>query len=496
MSVWERRIDDLEDVVVLDAPDAADVDLELSTPVVEPARLRISLRHRLFLLDVLVLTAVWGSVLLLPTFRPVDVLATVAAVAAGFLCARAQGLYTTWVNSMRVVVLSRIMWTAAVAGFAVWVTYLWRDYGRGDASTAVIGAFFTVGAMALGRTLFDRWLGRHRSEDRFCREVLLVGDAVDVDVLNSFLADHRELGYRVVGWAGPDDGTGDPARLGDVADSLACIRESGASGALVLSAGLNRTEVNDVTRELVDSGVHVHVWSGLAGINYRRLVTVPVGREPFVHVAPLTISRPQLVGKRVTDIVLASLALLVLSPVLVVSALLIKKHDRGPVFFKQIRVGQHGREIVVHKLRTMVVDAEAKLADLQADNARSGPLFKMARDPRITPIGHFLRRTSIDELPQLIDVLRGDLSLVGPRPALPAEVAQFDDQLLGRLKVRPGITGLWQVEGRDKPSFDVYRRLDLFYVENWSLALDIAILLDSVPAVLGRGLHGSDDDAA
>jgi lipopolysaccharide/colanic/teichoic acid biosynthesis glycosyltransferase len=140
----------------------------------------------------------------------------------------------------------------------------------------------------------------------------------------------------------------------------------------------------------------------------------------------------------------------------------------------------------------MVVDAEAKLAELQAANERSGPLFKMTRDPRITPIGHFLRRTSIDELPQLLDVLRGDLSLVGPRPALPAEVAEFDEQLLGRLKVRPGITGLWQVEGRDKASFDVYRRLDLFYVENWSFALDVAILLDSVPAVLGRGLRSSD----
>jgi exopolysaccharide biosynthesis polyprenyl glycosylphosphotransferase len=495
MSVWERRIDDLEDVVVLDGPDAADA---IAPAGVETApRLRISLRHRLFLLDVLILTAVWTSVLALPgPTRQVDLIATVAAVAAAFLSARAQGLYTTWVNSMRVVVLSRIMWSAAVAGFACWVAYLWRDYGRGDASTAVIGALVTVPALFVGRAMFDRWLARHRTEDRYCRHVLLVGAADDVDVLTSFLADHPELGYRVVGWVGPDDGTQDPSRLGAVTDALARIDATGASGALVLSAGLNRTEVNDVTRELVDSGVHVHVWSGLAGINYRRLVTVPVGREPFVHVAPVTISRPQLVGKRVTDIVVASLTLLLLSPVLLVSALLIKRHDGGPVFFRQVRVGQHGREIVVHKLRTMVVDAEAKLAELQTDNDRSGPLFKMARDPRITPVGHFLRRTSIDELPQLFDVLRGELSLVGPRPALPAEVAQFDDQLLGRLRVRPGITGLWQVEGRDKPSFDVYRRLDLFYVENWSLALDIAILLDSVPAVLSRGFRPGEDAAA
>lgn len=504
MSVWERRIDDLDEVV-LDptlAPSVPDVEPAAgATPTGDrpPADIEggLPLRYRLYLLDILVLSAVWAPVLILPgPARSVDLVATAVAVLAGFFSARAQGLYTTLVNSMRVVVLSRIMWTAAIAGFACWVTYLWRDYGRGDASTAALGGILTVPAMALGRTLFDRWLGHHRNQGRYCRRVLLVGDATDVDILTTFLGDHPELGYRIVGWVGPDDGTKDPERLGDVTDALTRIREHGASGALVLAAGLSRNEVNDVTRELVDSAVHVHVWSGLAGINYRRLVTVPVGREPFVHVAPVTISRPQLVGKRITDVVLASLTLLITSPILVAAAIAIKKHDRGPVFFRQVRVGQHGQEIVVHKLRTMVVDAEAKLADLQDDNARSGPLFKMARDPRITPIGHFLRRTSLDELPQLLDVLRGDLSLVGPRPALPTEVAQFDEELLGRLKVRPGITGLWQVEGRDKPSFDVYRRLDLFYVENWSLALDIAILLDSVPAVLSRGFSADEDAAA
>ena len=166
------------------------------------------------------------------------------------------------------------------------------------------------------------------------------------------------------------------------------------------------------------------------------------------------------------------------------------------MLFRQTRIGQHGQPITIYKLRTMVVDAEDRLAEVVRPTNERGRArcSRWTRDPRVTPIGDLLRRTSIDELPQLLNVLRGDLSLVGPRPALPAEVAQFDDQLLGRLKVRPGITGLWQVEGRDKPSFDVYRRLDLFYVENWSLALDIAILLDSVPAVLARGLKADPDD--
>ena len=134
----------------------------------------------------------------------------------------------------------------------------------------------------------------------------------------------------------------------------------------------------------------------------------------------------------------------------------------------------------------MVEDAEEQLVDLSVENERTGPLFKLERDPRRTKVGRVLERTSIDELPQLINVLRGEMSLVGPRPALPQEVEQFDDELLGRQDVTPGITGLWQVEGRDNPEFEVYRRLDLFYVENWSVGLDLAIMLGTAQAVLGR----------
>jgi lipopolysaccharide/colanic/teichoic acid biosynthesis glycosyltransferase len=156
------------------------------------------------------------------------------------------------------------------------------------------------------------------------------------------------------------------------------------------------------------------------------------------------------------------------------------------VFFKQVRIGRHGRPFIVYKFRTMVVDAEARLKELEQENARSGPLFKMTRDPRITRVGKFLRDSSLDELPQLFNVLRGEMSLVGPRPALPSEVAQFDPELRDRLKVKSGLTGLWQVEARDNPSFDAYRRLDLYYVENWSVSLDLIILLATVEQVVAR----------
>jgi lipopolysaccharide/colanic/teichoic acid biosynthesis glycosyltransferase len=182
-----------------------------------------------------------------------------------------------------------------------------------------------------------------------------------------------------------------------------------------------------------------------------------------------------------------------------VIALMIKLSDKGPVFFKQVRVGLNGEEFKVLKFRTMVVDAEAKLLELQQTNERSGPLFKMDRDPRITRVGRLLRETSLDELPQLFNVFKGEMSLVGPRPALPSEVAQFDQRLLERTKVPPGITGLWQSEARDNPSFTAYRRLDLFYVDNWSVTLDLVILLATAEQVLAKGLRslrGSRSSAA
>ena len=188
---------------------------------------------------------------------------------------------------------------------------------------------------------------------------------------------------------------------------------------------------------------------------------------------------------RTIGVLLALLA----APVLAACALAIKLSDKGPVFFSQQRVGQDGKPFTILKLRTMVVDAEERLADLMEKNQREGVLFKLSDDPRVTKIGRILRATSLDELPQLINVARGDMSLVGPRPALPLEVAQFDEELLARQRVRPGITGLWQVEARDSASFQAYQRLDLFYVENWSVSLDLAILLSTVQTVASRGIR-------
>jgi exopolysaccharide biosynthesis polyprenyl glycosylphosphotransferase len=194
-----------------------------------------------------------------------------------------------------------------------------------------------------------------------------------------------------------------------------------------------------------------------------------------------------LIVKRLIDVVGAGVGLVVLSPLLLYAALAIRLRDGGPVLFRQERVGLHGRPFTMLKFRTMVVDAEERLDEVSHMNERNGAAFKATNDPRITPTGRFLRRTSIDELPQLWNVLAGSMSLVGPRPPLPIEVAEYDVWHRRRLSMKPGITGLWQVEARHEPDFDRWVEHDLVYIDGWSIWLDLKILARTLPALLAHG---------
>jgi exopolysaccharide biosynthesis polyprenyl glycosylphosphotransferase len=199
--------------------------------------------------------------------------------------------------------------------------------------------------------------------------------------------------------------------------------------------------------------------------------------------------RPAQAGmKRLIDIVASAVALIVLSPLLLVVAVLLKLTSRGPILFKQERVGMVGRTFYMLKFRSMVQNAEALRATLVSQNEQTGPVFKMKRDPRITAVGRFIRKYSIDELPQLVNVLRGDMSIVGPRPSLPSEVAMYEPWQRRRLSVRPGLTCVWQVSGRNEVSFEHWMMLDMRYIDHWSLLADLRLILRTVPAVLtGRG---------
>jgi exopolysaccharide biosynthesis polyprenyl glycosylphosphotransferase len=248
--------------------------------------------------------------------------------------------------------------------------------------------------------------------------------------------------------------------------------------------------LRDLAWELEKTGTDLCVAPALLDVAGPRTTIRPVAGLPLLHV-----DHPEFTGlrrliKAAFDRAMALTALLLLAPLFILISAIIRLTDGGPAFFRQTRVGRDGRAFMVFKFRTMVVDAEARKAQLISLNESDGVLFKMRRDPRVTRVGVLLRRWSLDELPQLINVLIGDMSMVGPRPALPQEAALYGDHVRRRLAVKPGITGLWQVNGRSDLTWDESVRLDLRYVENWSFMLDLQILWKTWSAVFrGSGAY-------
>lgn len=269
-------------------------------------------------------------------------------------------------------------------------------------------------------------------------------------------------------------------------DVLALVREvAGDTIAVCGSASAEPGELRRLAWQLEGSGVDLIVAPQLTDIAGPRVHIRPIEGLPLLHVEEPTLSGPALLAKNLLDRVAAGLGLLLLAPLFVAIAIAIQISDRGPVFFRQPRVGHEGRTFRVWKFRTMYVDAEERRATLVEQNETDGMLFKIKRDPRVFPVGQFLRASSLDELPQLINVLWGEMSLVGPRP-LPADDGDFLGDVRRRLLVRPGMTGLWQVSGRSDLSWDEAVRLDLYYVDNWSLAYDLSILWRTIGVVLAR----------
>ncbi|NIL56452.1 sugar transferase [Salinispora arenicola] len=269
-------------------------------------------------------------------------------------------------------------------------------------------------------------------------------------------------------------------------DILALVREVGGDTIAVCgSASAEPGELRRMAWQLEGSGVDLAVAPQLTDIAGPRVHIRPIEGLPLLHVEEPTLSGPALLAKNLLDRMAAGLGLLMLLPMFLAIAVAIRISDPGPVFFRQPRVGHEGRTFRVWKFRTMYVDAEERLASLVDQNETDGMLFKMKQDPRVFPVGRFLRASSLDELPQLINVLKGEMSLVGPRP-LPADDGDFLGDVRRRLLVKPGITGLWQVSGRSDLSWDEAVRLDLYYVDNWSLAYDLSILWRTVGVVLAR----------
>ncbi|MEM8706434.1 MAG: sugar transferase [Actinomycetota bacterium] len=349
-----------------------------------------------------------------------------------------------------------------------------------------------IGERLVARRLFDR----ARARGTLLRPVLIAGRNAEGRLVREMLETNPTLGYRFDGFvedllqAEPGQSPlallGDPNKVIDLADRM------GVNSVIVAATAIDVGSSNRLIRALTEHGIHVEISSTLCDIASSRITVRPVGRVPMMYIEPVQRDGWRARAKRAFDIAVALPMFVASLPILVPAMLATKLSDPGPMLFRQARVGQDGELFEMIKVRTMVVDAEARLEEIAHLNETTGVLFKVKDDPRITKVGRILRKTSIDELPQLINVIKGEMSLVGPRPALPSEAEQWDSELHGRLRVQPGITGMWQVNGRgnDDDHDATYAQLDLYYVDNWSLLTDLLILARTVPVVLtSRGQH-------
>ena len=363
---------------------------------------------------------------------------------------------------------------------------------RGWAFIALLSGFVVVGGE---RLVLRKALHFMRRRGGDLTRTIVLGTNHEALTMARTLEREKWLGYEIVGFVDDDGPTGDEIVehgrvIGQTSELRELIEENHVGLVLVAATAFEAGRLNRLFWELQSMDIDLQITSGTLDLMASRMIVQSVAGVPLLYVRRTGMDRLQRTLKRAIDVVGAFLGLLLLSPVLLAIGLWIKKDSAGGAFFKQVRVGRGGRLFTVWKFRTMVQDAEEKRAELEHLSEGPGLLFKLKEDPRVTKAGKSLRRFSLDELPQLWNVLRGDMSLVGPRPALPVEVEQYDDWVRNRLKVKPGVTGLWQVSGRTDTTFSDYVRYDLFYIQNWSLSLDLWILWRTFRAVTtAEGAH-------
>lgn len=352
-------------------------------------------------------------------------------------------------------------------------------------------------SLLVASRLVLRWLlAQTRLHGRNLRDILIVGTNARSVGFAKNLQSRPELGYRILGfadqgWQGSEEFRSSGFRLLCSLDDLPNFFRKNVVDEVLIALPIRSFHDNasQIAALCEEQGILFRVLPNLFDLKRSRSWTEELEGQPMVTHHNGISEGWQLMFKRVLDFTVALTALIVLAPVLVGAAILIILTSPGPVFFIQRRVGLNKRVFPVYKFRTMVVDAEQKIRELEHLNEVSGPVFKITKDPRITPLGRFLRKTSIDELPQLINVLKGDMSLVGPRPLPVRDYEGFSkDWQRRRFSVRPGITCLWQVSGRSSIPFEQWMELDLQYIDKWSLWLDLRILIQTIPAVLkGEG---------
>lgn len=450
-----------------------------------------------------------------------DVLTGAAALVAAYFLA--HGTYSRAIGLGHALVVGALvllpMWLIAVAASGV---YEPRLVGAGTDeyrkvlnaglvmfATAASGAYilqvavgraFLLWAVPLmvlfaivARHVHRRRLHRRRVHGHDIQQTLLVGSPDETKQVAAHLRRQHWAGFDVVGVCSTDpsqgftfpDGSSVPTFGGSLREVHAAISAMDVDTLIVTNvSGLGPYGLRDLAWDLEGSHIQLIVAPAITDIAGPRIASRPVAGLPLLHVEAPRLSFSSRAFKAVFDRTVAVCALVLLSPLMILAALAVKVSSRGPVFYRQMRVGLGGEHFRILKFRTMVSSADTMMTQLSASNEAAAPLFKIRNDPRCTKLGRVLRRTSIDELPQLFQVLTGRMSIVGPRPPLPSEVESYDPHVHRKFLVKPGLTGLWQVSGRSELPWDEAVRLDLYYVDNWSPTMDIAICFKTLKAII------------
>jgi exopolysaccharide biosynthesis polyprenyl glycosylphosphotransferase len=363
----------------------------------------------------------------------------------------------------------------------------------------LLATVFAAGLTIFGRAFVRAALSWARRHGRKQRPTLVVGANEEAAEIARLLGKNPEAGLTPVGCVSSSRGDalalnhcGDLPYLGEASDLKRLLAERYIDTVVIASTAFDPAALSRLINDLRGWDGDIQMSSGLLDVTTSRILVRELAGIPLITIRGVSFAPWKRFVKRTFDLVVGGLIILVGSPIWLLLALVIKATSRGPVLYRQRRVGRAGEPFDMFKFRSMYADADARLAELQASGANeaTGPLFKMKDDPRVTPVGKWMRKFSIDEFPQLLNVMRGNMSLVGPRPPLPVETVQYTEHHWRRMEVLPGMTGLWQVSGRSRLTFDEMIRLDLFYIENWTVGFDLGLLVRTIPAVLfARGAY-------
>jgi len=381
-------------------------------------------------------------------------------------------------------------------------TYFMRLPGLSRGWTVLAWAF-GIAFVVLGRSIVRTTLSRLRARGFMMRPTLIVGANSEAADIVAHLCKNPAAGYVPIGClTGPRpiegdrrrpkglDGCGGVPCLGYADDIQRVLDERYVDTVVIASTAFDHDVLASIINQLRGRDLDIQMSPGLLDVISSRVQVREVSSLPLITIQSVSFSRGKVLVKRIFDLVVGGAIAILGLPVWALIAVLIKLDSPGPVFYRQIRVGRDAKSFAMFKFRSMCDRADGRLDELSDSNEATGPLFKLQNDPRVTRIGKWMRLLSIDEFPQLLNVLRGEMSLVGPRPPLPRETMQYSVYDWRRMEVLPGMTGLWQVSGRSSLSFAEMVRLDLFYIENWSVTFDLALIVRTVPAVLfARGAY-------